>query len=63
MKHMLKRHHPKYWNGTVKKNQTFYNPNLSVNQVKNIALSIAKQNIKIKRDKFNVPSTRKSKWC
>ncbi|NBJ71714.1 MULTISPECIES: hypothetical protein [Clostridia] len=44
MKHMLQRHHPKYWNGTVKKKQTFYNPNLSVNDVKNIALSIAKQN-------------------
>ncbi|MYL56184.1 hypothetical protein GLW20_01535 [Virgibacillus halodenitrificans] len=44
MKHMLERHHPKYWNGTVKKKQTFYNPNLSVNDVKNIAMSIAKQN-------------------
>lgn len=51
MKHMLERHHPKYWNGTVKKNQTFYNPNLSVNQVKNIALSIAKQNSKTLRSK------------
>ncbi|MBR7798345.1 MAG: hypothetical protein ACQEWU_21510 [Bacillota bacterium] len=44
MKHMLERHHPKYWNGTVKKKQTFYNPDLSVSGVKNIAISIAKQN-------------------
>ncbi|MFJ7746944.1 hypothetical protein [Peribacillus sp. NPDC097295] len=44
MKHMLTRHHPKYWDGTVKASQTFYNPNLSVNDVKKIALTIAKQN-------------------
>ncbi|ETT86744.1 hypothetical protein MKZ08_09680 [Viridibacillus sp. FSL R5-0477] len=46
MKHMLERHHPKYWNGTVKKSQTFYNPNLSVTEVKNIAMTIAKDNSK-----------------
>lgn len=44
MKHMLERHHPKYWNGTAKTQQTFLNPNLSVADVKKIALSIAKQN-------------------
>lgn len=44
MQHMLTRHHPEYWDGTVKATQTFYNPNLSVNDVKNIALNIAKQN-------------------
>lgn len=43
MKHMLERHHPKYWNGSVKSKQTFYNPNLSVNGVKNIANTIAKK--------------------
>lgn len=42
MKHMLERHHPKYWDGSVKKDQTFYNPDLSVNDVKNIAHTIAK---------------------
>lgn len=46
MKHMLERHHPKYWNGTAKTKQTFLNPNLSVTDVKKIALSIAKQNKK-----------------
>ncbi|MGW6384940.1 hypothetical protein [Peribacillus butanolivorans] len=41
---MLTRHHPKYWDGSVKANQTYYNPDLSVNDVKKIALNIAKQN-------------------
>ncbi|MFD4815102.1 hypothetical protein [Peribacillus butanolivorans] len=44
MKHMLTRHHPKYWDGSVKAKQTYYNPDLSVNDVKKIALNIAKQN-------------------
>lgn len=44
MKHMLERHHPEYWDGSVKSSQTFYNPNLSVNDVKDIAISIAKSN-------------------
>ncbi len=44
MKHMLERHHPEYWNGTVKSTQSFYNPNLSVDNVKDIAISIAKKN-------------------
>lgn len=44
MKHMLERHHPEYWNGSVKSSQTFYNPNLSVDNVKDIAISIAKKN-------------------
>ncbi|MFI8495910.1 hypothetical protein ACIGC1_23925 [Peribacillus butanolivorans] len=34
MKHMLTRHHPKYWDGSVKAKQTYYNPDLSVNDVK-----------------------------
>ncbi|MFE3976581.1 MULTISPECIES: hypothetical protein [unclassified Peribacillus] len=44
MKHMLTRHHPKYWDGSVKAKQTYYNPDLSVNAVKKFALNIAKQN-------------------
>lgn len=43
MKHMLERHHPEYWDGSVKSSQTFYNPNLSVADIKDIAMSIAKQ--------------------
>ncbi|MFB7642379.1 hypothetical protein [Peribacillus butanolivorans] len=37
LKHTLTRHHPKYWDGSVKANQTYYNPDLSVNDVKKIA--------------------------
>ena len=44
MQHMLTRHHPRYWDGSVKSKQTFYNPNLSINEIKNIAIDIAKQN-------------------
>ncbi|MFJ7661652.1 hypothetical protein ACIQXW_04550 [Lysinibacillus sp. NPDC097162] len=44
MEHMLTRHHPKYWDGSIRGNQSFYNPNLSVDDVKSIALNIAKQN-------------------
>lgn len=43
MKHMLERHHPEYWDGSVKSSQMFYNPNLSVADIKDIAMSIAKQ--------------------
>ncbi len=44
MNHMLTRHHPKFWVGGVKSKQTFYSPKLSINDVKNISLQIAKQN-------------------
>ncbi|WP_342558985.1 hypothetical protein [Metasolibacillus sp. FSL K6-0083] len=47
MKHMLERHHPEFWDGSVKTKQTFYNPNLSVDDVKDIAMTIAKDNSKI----------------
>jgi hypothetical protein len=44
MKHILERHHPEYWNGTVKKSQTFLDKNLSVDDVANITQSVMKQN-------------------
>lgn len=44
MEHMLVRHHPKYWTGGVKAKQTFFSPNLSINDINNIALQVAKQN-------------------
>lgn len=44
MKHILERHHPEYWNGTVKKSQTFLDKNLSVDDVANIIQSVMKQN-------------------
>lgn len=44
MRHILTRHHPKYWDGTIKSKQTFLDPNLTVNQVRNIVTEVAKQN-------------------
>ncbi|PRS79190.1 hypothetical protein C6Y04_01440 [Bacillus sp. GBSW2] len=44
MKHMLERHHPKYWNGSAKKTQTFYDSRLSIKDIENIAINVAKQN-------------------
>ncbi|MDO5682543.1 MAG: hypothetical protein Q4G46_06930, partial [Propionibacteriaceae bacterium] len=34
MKHILERHHPNYWNGTTKSTQTFFNPSMSINDVR-----------------------------
>lgn len=43
MKHILERHHPQYWNGTSKTQQTFFNPNMSVNDVRNLVHGAMKQ--------------------
>ena len=34
MKHILQRHHPQYWNGTTKSTQSFFNPKMSVSDVR-----------------------------
>lgn len=36
MKHILERHHPQYWNGTSKSTQTFFNPKMTVSDVRNV---------------------------
>ncbi|PZT84502.1 MAG: hypothetical protein DI630_37005 [Gordonia sp. (in: high G+C Gram-positive bacteria)] len=43
MKHILERHHPKYWNGTTKKTQTFFNANMSLNDVRSLVHAAMKQ--------------------
>lgn len=43
MKHILERHHPQYWNGTTKSQQTFFNPSMSVNDVRNLVHGAMKQ--------------------
>ncbi|MFF5022624.1 EndoU domain-containing protein [Micrococcus luteus] len=43
MKHILERHHPKYWNGTTKKAQTFFNANMSLNDVRSLVHAAMKQ--------------------
>ncbi|GAA0187747.1 hypothetical protein [Glutamicibacter creatinolyticus] len=44
MKHILQRHHPKYWDGSSKSSQTFFNPKMSVNDVRNLVHGAMKQN-------------------
>ena len=35
MKHILERHHPEYWNGTIKRDQTFLPKDMSINEINN----------------------------
>ncbi|MDQ1126529.1 hypothetical protein QE428_001562 [Microbacterium sp. SORGH_AS 505] len=51
IRHILTRHHPKYWDGSTKATQTFFNPNMSVADVKALVHVAMKQ----------WPNTRKSK--
>ena len=44
MKHILKRHHPKYWDGSSKISQTFFNPKMSVGDVRKLVHGAMKQN-------------------
>ena len=51
MKHILERHHPEYWNGTVKRTQSFLDKNMSIHDVADAVIEVMKQNrdILIKR--------------
>lgn len=51
IKHVLERHHPKYWNGTTKSKQTFFNANMSVNDVRSLIHSAMKQQASTLRSK------------
>jgi len=42
MRHILERHHPNYWTGNEKK--TFFDPDLSVNDIKNIVTTVINNN-------------------
>ncbi|MFI1166891.1 polymorphic toxin-type HINT domain-containing protein [Streptomyces sp. NPDC020801] len=42
--HILTRHHPKYWDGSVKQAQSFFDPNMSVEDVQNAIGEVMKQN-------------------
>ena len=44
MKHILTRHHPAYWNGTIKANQSFFSKKTSIDDIINIINSVMKQN-------------------
>ncbi|WHX88036.1 T7SS effector LXG polymorphic toxin [Bacillus paralicheniformis] len=44
MKHILERHHPEYWDGSVKTTQSFFKKDLSIDDITKAIESILKQN-------------------
>jgi hypothetical protein len=44
MKHILERHHPSYWNGTVKSSQSFFPKNMSITDIEESIAEVLKQN-------------------
>lgn len=44
MTHILQRHHPEYWDGSVKSNQTFFDAKMSVNDIEQVIRSIINSN-------------------
>ncbi len=48
LKHILERHHPLYWNGTMTtKKQTFFHKNISIDEITDIIKQVIKQNKKL----------------
>jgi hypothetical protein len=46
LQHVLKRHHPKYWDGSIKKAQSFFKPGMTIGQIEGSIMSVLKQNRK-----------------
>src|SRR5690606_2791577 len=44
MRHILERHHPAFWNGTVKAEQTFFSASMRVDAIANAISSVMQQN-------------------
>ncbi|MDN3954537.1 ribonuclease YeeF family protein [Sporolactobacillus laevolacticus] len=44
IKHILVRHHPEYWNGSVKSSQTFLDKDMTLNDITNTIGEVLKQN-------------------
>ncbi|MFC9430775.1 polymorphic toxin-type HINT domain-containing protein [Streptomyces sp. NPDC056987] len=44
MEHILTRHHPKYWDGSVKKTQSFFDSSMSVDDVQDAIGQVMRQN-------------------
>ncbi|MES4901019.1 MULTISPECIES: hypothetical protein [unclassified Streptomyces] len=44
MEHILTRHHPKYWDGSTKKDQSFFDSRMSVKDVQNAIGEVLRQN-------------------
>ena len=47
MKHILERHHPEFWNGTVKDKQSYFDAKTSIEEMQNVITSVLKQNRQI----------------
>ncbi|WP_236346616.1 hypothetical protein [Paenibacillus plantiphilus] len=48
MKHILERHHhPKYWDGSIKDDQSFFDANMSMDDISNAIKSVMQQNREI----------------
>ncbi|MBU5317666.1 HINT domain-containing protein [Clostridium bornimense] len=54
MKHILERHHPEYWNGTIKNTQTFLDKSMTIEDISNYIGDIMKQNRNILIEKGTV---------
>ncbi|WP_298555277.1 EndoU domain-containing protein [Streptomyces luteogriseus] len=44
MEHILTRHHPNYWDGSVKKTQSFFDSSMSVDDVQSAIGQVMRQN-------------------
>jgi hypothetical protein len=44
LRHILTRHHPDYWDGSSRTIQTFFNRNMTVNDIENAIESVINQN-------------------
>ncbi|MEE8603412.1 polymorphic toxin-type HINT domain-containing protein [Euzebya tangerina] len=44
MDHILKRHHPEYWDGSTRPTQTFFDPAMSIQDVENAIAEVVRQN-------------------
>ncbi len=44
MKHILERHHPEFWDGSIKAKQTFFSHDMKVNDITSAVEALMKQN-------------------
>jgi hypothetical protein len=42
--HVLQRHHPRFWNGTTRQTQTFFDPSMSIDDVQAAMTTVLQQN-------------------
>ncbi len=44
MKHILQRHHPEFWNGSVKDKQSYFAAKTTIEELQNVITNVLKQN-------------------